>query len=104
MSLFPFFRLLPYMFRAFISPSSGVSQVVVYMQPFGSCVFLLIICMCLRTGLWWWCSTVKTPPQTSPQAHADDQQKRYMNQMVAYKQQLEYSEDTTTNQSAGTCR
>jgi hypothetical protein len=37
MSLFPFSRLLPYMFRAFISPSSGVSQVVVYMQPFGSC-------------------------------------------------------------------
>jgi hypothetical protein len=33
--------------------------------------------------------TVKTPPQTSPQAHADDEQKHYMNQMVAYKQHLE---------------
>ena len=32
--LFPF---LPYMFRALISPSSGVSQAVFYIQPFGSC-------------------------------------------------------------------
>ena len=34
--LFPLF--LPYMFRALISPSSGVSQAVLYTQPFGSCV------------------------------------------------------------------
>jgi len=34
--LFPLF--LPYMFRALISPSSGVSQAVFYVQPFGSCV------------------------------------------------------------------
>ena len=34
--LFPLF--LPYMFRALISPSSGVSQAVFYIQPFGSCV------------------------------------------------------------------
>ena len=33
--LFPLF--LPYMFRALISPSSGVSQAVFYIQPFGSC-------------------------------------------------------------------
>ena len=33
--LFPFF--LPYMFWALISPSSGVSQAVFYIQPFGSC-------------------------------------------------------------------
>ena len=33
--LFPLF--LSYMFRAFISPSSGVSQAVFYIQPFGSC-------------------------------------------------------------------
>jgi len=33
--LFPLF--LPYMFRALISPSSGVSQAVSYIQPFGSC-------------------------------------------------------------------
>jgi hypothetical protein len=53
------------------------------MQPFGSCVFLLIICVRLWTGLWWClhCRVktptcrVKTPTQTSPQAHADDQQK-----------------------------
>jgi len=32
--LFPF---LPYMFRALISPSSGVTQAVFYIQPFGSC-------------------------------------------------------------------
>jgi hypothetical protein len=32
--LFPF---LPYMFWALISPSSGVSQAVFYIQPFGSC-------------------------------------------------------------------
>ena len=32
--LFPF---LPYMFRALISPSSGVSQAVFYIQLFGSC-------------------------------------------------------------------
>jgi hypothetical protein len=32
---------------------------------------------------------VKTPPQTSQQAHADEQQKHYMNQTVAYKQQFE---------------
>jgi len=31
--LFPFF--LPYMFWALISPSSGVSQAVFYIQPFG---------------------------------------------------------------------
>jgi hypothetical protein len=35
---FLFFLSLPYMFRAFIGPSSGVSQAVVYKQPFGSCV------------------------------------------------------------------
>ena len=33
--LFPLF--LPYMFRALISPSSGLSQAVFYIQPFGSC-------------------------------------------------------------------
>ena len=33
-NLFPLF--LPYMFRALITPSSGVSQAVFYIQPFGS--------------------------------------------------------------------
>ena len=32
-----YFLFLPYMFRALISPSSGVSQAVFYIQPFGSC-------------------------------------------------------------------
>jgi len=32
-----FFSSLPYMFRAFISPSSGVSQAVICIQKFGSC-------------------------------------------------------------------
>ena len=32
-----YFLYLPYMFRALISPSSGVSQAVFYIQPFGSC-------------------------------------------------------------------
>ena len=35
MYLFPLF--LPYIFRAVISPSSGLSQAVFYIQPFGSC-------------------------------------------------------------------
>ena len=33
--LFPLF--LPYMFRALISPSPGVSRAVFYIQPFDSC-------------------------------------------------------------------
>ena len=32
-----YFLYLPYMFRALISPSSGVSQAVFYIQQFGSC-------------------------------------------------------------------
>jgi hypothetical protein len=32
-----YFFILPYMFWALISPSSGVSQAVFYIQPFGSC-------------------------------------------------------------------
>jgi hypothetical protein len=35
-----------------------------------------------------YCSTVKPPRQTSPQAHADEQHKHHMNQMVVYKNQL----------------
>jgi len=30
-------------------------------------------------------STVKPPRQTSPQAHADEQHKHHMNQIVVYK-------------------
>ena len=48
-----FFSSFPYMFRAFMSPSSGVFQAVVFMLPFGSCSALLVVCMSQRTGLWW---------------------------------------------------
>ena len=105
--LFPLF--LPYMFRALISPSSGVSQAVFYVQPFGSCGVYVAH---LRVPVDWfavvvslyWCrdgspvlvqekhhgtSTVKPRRQTSPQAHADEQHKHHMNQMVVYKKQLE---------------
>ena len=37
-----FFSSFPYMFRAFMSPSSGAFQAVVFMLPFGSCSALLI--------------------------------------------------------------
>jgi len=57
-----FFSSFPYMFRAFMSPSSGVFQAVVFMLPFGSCSALLIVCVRQRTGLWWWlrCDTEVT--------------------------------------------
>ena len=48
-----FFSSFPYMFRAFMIPSSGVFQAVVFMLPFGSCSALLIVCVRQRTGLWW---------------------------------------------------
>ena len=49
-----FFSSFPYMFRAFMSPSSGVFQAVVFMLPCGSCSALLIVCVSQLTGLWWW--------------------------------------------------
>ena len=49
--LFPF---LPYMFRALISPSSGVAQVVFIYNRLVHAVFMLLICVCLWTGLSWW--------------------------------------------------
>jgi len=49
-----FFSSFPYMFRAFMGPSSGVLQAVVFMLPFRSCNALLIVCVRQRTGLWWW--------------------------------------------------
>jgi len=48
-----FFLSFPYMFRAFMGPSSGVFQAVVFMLPFGLCSALLIVCVRQRTGLWW---------------------------------------------------
>ena len=76
--LFPF---LPYMFRALISPSSGVSRAVFYVQPFGSyCVYVAH----LRVPVDW-IVVVVSPRQTSPQAHADEQHKHCMNQMAVYK-------------------
>ena len=47
-----FFSSFPYVFRAFMGPSSGVFQAVVFMLPFGSCSALLIVCVRQRTGLW----------------------------------------------------
>jgi len=44
-SLFTFPRC-PYMFRAFTSPSSGVSSAAVYVLPLGSCSALLFVCVC----------------------------------------------------------
>ena len=44
------------MFRAFMGPSSGVFQAVVFMLPFGSCSALLIVCVRQWTGLRWWSS------------------------------------------------
>ena len=40
-----FFSSFPYMFRAFMGPSSGLFQAVVFMLPFGSCSALLIVCV-----------------------------------------------------------
>jgi len=48
-----FYSSFPYMFRAFMGPSSGVFQAVVFMLPFGSCGALLIVCVRQRAGLWW---------------------------------------------------
>jgi len=81
--LFPF---LPYMFWALISPSSGVSQAVFYIQPFGS---RSVYVAHLRVPVDWFVVVVSLVSQTSPQAHTDEQHKHYMNQMVVYKKQLE---------------
>ena len=80
--LFPLY--LPYVFRALISPSSGVSQAVFYIQPFGSCGVAH-----LRVPVDWFVVVV-SPRQTSPQVHADEQHKHHMNQMVVYKNSLRY--------------
>ena len=37
-----FFSFFPYMFRAFMGPSSGVFQAVIFMLPFGSCVGIIL--------------------------------------------------------------
>jgi len=79
------------MFRAPINPSSGVSQAVFYIQPFGSCVVYVAH---LHVPADWSVMVVslkppKPPQQTSPQAHADEQHKHCMNQMVVHKKQLE---------------
>jgi len=75
-----FLLFLPYMFRALISPSSGVSQAVfLYIQPFGTCGVYVAH---LRVPVDWFVVVVSR--QTSPQAHADEQHKHRMNQMVVY--------------------
>ena len=52
-----YFLILLYMFRALIIPSSGVSQAVFYIQPFGS-------------------RGVYVAHLRVPQAHTDEQHKR----------------------------
>jgi len=39
------------MFRAFTSPSSGVSSAAIYVLPLGSCRALLFVCVRLLCGL-----------------------------------------------------
>jgi hypothetical protein len=66
--LFPLFLL--YMIRALISPSSGVSQAVFYMQPFGS---RGVYVAHLRVPVDWfvvvislyWCSVTTTTNQST---------------------------------------
>ena len=50
--IFPLF--LPYMFRALISPSSGVSQAFFIYNHLVHVVFMLLTCVCWWTGLSWW--------------------------------------------------
>jgi hypothetical protein len=56
--LFPLF--LPYMFRALISPSSGVYEAVFYIQPFGSCSVYVahlrvpVAWFVMVVLLYWW--------------------------------------------------
>ena len=57
--LFPLF--LPYMFRALTNSSSGISQAVLYIQPFGSCG----VCVAhLRVPVDWYSETTTTNPST----------------------------------------
>ena len=75
----------------------GVSSCYIYIYIYVynylvHAVFMLLVCVCLWTGLSWWfhcTNTVKPSRQTNPQAHADEQHKHCMNQMVVYKKQLE---------------
>jgi hypothetical protein len=72
------------MFRAFIGPSSGVSQAV-YMLPFGSySVCWSSVCACKL--VWVVGFTVLHKPV---RRRTQTINKHCMNQMVAYKQQLE---------------
>ena len=86
-----FSLFLPYMFRTLISPSSGVSQAVFYIQPFGSCGVYVAHLPVPVDGFVVVVSLYWSPRQTSPQAHADEQHKKHhMNQMVVYKNSLRY--------------
>jgi len=83
------FSSFPYMFRAFMGPSSGVFQAVVFMLPFGSCSVLLVVCVRQRTGLWWWlrCTTTNQWLRCTTTNQSADARirptKHCMNQMVA---------------------
>jgi len=72
-SLFTF-PCYPYMFRAFTSPSSGVSSAAVYVLPLGSCSALLFVCVRLLCGLVR-CdeyTVVTTSNQSTEQTHANN--------------------------------
>jgi hypothetical protein len=76
---------LPYMFQALISPLSGVSQAVFL---YTTIWFMWYLCCSSACACGLVCRggfTVKPLGQTSPQAHADEQHKYHMNQMVVYK-------------------
>jgi hypothetical protein len=80
-----FFLSLPYMFQALISPSSGVSQAVFLYTTIWFMWYLCCSAACARGLVRHGGFTVKPPRQTRPRAHADEQHKYYMNQMVVYK-------------------
>jgi len=95
--LFPLF--LPYMFRALISLSSGVSQAVLYIQPFGS--FGVYVAH-LRVPVDWFVLVVSlywcrggSPVLVALHARATS---------IGEPPRHQYSETTTTNQFTGTRR
>jgi len=78
------------MFRAFTSPSSGVSSAAVYVLPLGSRSALLFVCVRLLCGLVH-CGDYRVLHHNEPERRTDARRqtaKHYMNQVVAHKQQL----------------
>ena len=81
-----YFLYLPYMFRALISPSSGVSQAVFYIQLFGSCGVYVAY---LRVPVDLFPKSTSLLVQFPNHAHVSWLE-HHTNQMVVYKKkQLE---------------